>query len=86
VRAGIGLLGAVEIDPPGLAAKVFKAARDRGVMTRALLSSVAVSPPLTIQQPELELIGSTLREALDAVAESDEALAGTPGGVRGGRP
>ena len=86
VRAGIGLLGAVEIDPPGLAANVFKAARERGVMTRALLSSVAVSPPLTIQQPELELIGTTLREALDAVAESDEALAGTPGGVRGGRP
>jgi adenosylmethionine-8-amino-7-oxononanoate aminotransferase len=69
VRAGIGLMGAVEIDPPGLAAKVAVAARERGVMPRALVSSVAVSPPLTIQQPELELIGSTLRDALDAVLE-----------------
>ena len=53
----------------GLAAKVAVAARERGVMPRALVSSVAVSPPLTIQQPELELIGSTLREALDDVLE-----------------
>ncbi len=71
VRAGIGLMGAIEIDPPGLAAKVAVAARERGVMPRALVSSVAVSPPLTIQQPELELIGSTLREALDDVLERD---------------
>jgi putrescine---pyruvate transaminase len=62
-------MGAIEIDPPGLAAKVAVAARERGVMPRALVSSVAVSPPLTIQQPELELIGSTLRDALDAVLE-----------------
>ena len=69
VRAGIGLMGAIEIDPPALAATVAVAARERGVMPRALVSSVAVSPPLTIQQPELELIGSTLREALDDVLE-----------------
>jgi putrescine---pyruvate transaminase len=68
-------MGAIEIDPPGLAAKVAVAARERGVMPRALVSSVAVSPPLTIQQPELELIGSTLRDALDDVLERDTQAA-----------
>jgi putrescine---pyruvate transaminase len=86
VRAGIGLMAAIEIDPPALAPKVVAAARERGVITRGLVSSVAVSPPLTIQQSELELIGSTLRDALDAAQESDVSVAAATGGVRGGRP
>ncbi|HVV89532.1 MAG TPA: aminotransferase class III-fold pyridoxal phosphate-dependent enzyme [Solirubrobacterales bacterium] len=72
-RVGVGLLGAVEIDPalreerPGVVLEIHRAAREEGVMVRPLLDSIAVSPPLTIDAPELELIESGVRAALDRV-------------------
>lgn len=71
VRGGVGLLGAVELSPallrerPGAVAEVFRATRRRGVIVRALGAGLAVSPPLTIQAPQLEQIAETLGEALD---------------------
>ena len=73
VRGGVGLLCAVEITPEALdggatVGAVFKAARRRGAIVRALGSSVAVSPPLTIAHEQIQLLADTLREALDEVA------------------
>src|SRR5205823_3823258 len=70
VRAGFGLLGAVELAPelpasdPGLVAKLGLAVRARGVMVRPLGSSIAVSPPLICTREELELIGEAIAGAL----------------------
>lgn len=78
VRGGVGLLGAIELDPallaerPGVIAEVFAAARQGGVIVRGLGNGVAVSPPLTVRQEHLDLIAQTLGEALD------EVLAATP--------
>ena len=74
VRAGLGLIAAVELAPetlgadPAAVAKVVRAARDHGVLVRPLLSSVAVSPPLTVQREHLALIGESLVRALDALS------------------
>jgi putrescine aminotransferase len=86
VRAGIGLLAAVELGAPALAPEVYRRLRDDGLLTRALDSAVAVSPPLTIRSEEIELIGTAFRAALDATLESDAGRLAPPSGVSGGRP
>jgi putrescine aminotransferase len=72
VRGGVGLLAAVEFTSAALAAgapaAVFGAARERGVIVRALGQGIAVSPPLTIAREQIELLATTVGEALDAVA------------------
>jgi putrescine---pyruvate transaminase len=74
VRAGLGLIAGVELAPDALAAdagavaKIVRAARDHGVLVRALLGSVAVSPPLTVQSEHLALIGESLARAFDALS------------------
>ena len=74
VRAGLGLVAGVELAPevlgadPGAVAKVVRGARDHGVLVRALVSSVAVSPPLTVQNEHLALIGESLARAFDALS------------------
>ncbi|MDW5593562.1 aspartate aminotransferase family protein [Conexibacter stalactiti] len=77
VRGGVGLLAAVEFSAEALAAgapvAVFEAARERGLLVRALGQGVAVSPPLTISQEELDFLGATAAEALDAVAAASVA-------------
>jgi putrescine---pyruvate transaminase len=73
VRTGVGLLGAVELDPaareadPGIGARLVAAARERGVITR-LLRGVAlqVSPPFVISEPEIQHIGEVFADVLDA--------------------
>ncbi|MQA85123.1 MAG: aminotransferase class III-fold pyridoxal phosphate-dependent enzyme [Streptosporangiales bacterium] len=74
VRGGLGLLAAVEIDPevlrrvPTAVAEVQRRARDAGVLVRPLGSSVAVSPPLIIEESELEMIGDALATAFDGLS------------------
>jgi putrescine---pyruvate transaminase len=81
VRAGLGLIAGIEFTPealnadPGAATKVAQAAREHGVLVRALASSVAVSPPLTVQPEHLSLIGESLAYAFDTL----------PGAVAGRR-
>jgi putrescine---pyruvate transaminase len=76
VRAGLGLIAGVELAPDalladaGAVANVMRAARDDGVLVRALGSSVAVSPPLTVQSQHLALIGESLARAFDALSSS----------------
>lgn len=71
VRAGVGLLAAVELSPevlerdPKAPIQIYERAREAGVMVRPLSSAVAISPPLTVEKQHLELIGETLHEVLD---------------------
>jgi putrescine---pyruvate transaminase len=73
VRAGLGLLGAVELSEEALAsdcgavARLTTACRERGLLVRALASGVAVSPPLTIAQEQIEEIGAGIAEGLTAL-------------------
>jgi putrescine---pyruvate transaminase len=71
VRAGLGVMAAVEIAPAALEqgvtiADVFAAARERGVLSRPLATSLGFSPPLTIGEEELALIPEAVAAALDA--------------------
>ncbi|MGV9713720.1 aminotransferase family protein [Gordonia sp. NPDC003424] len=74
VRAGIGLLGAVEIAPellsanPGAVGKAFRVARDTGVLLRPLGSSLAVSPPLTFTEADLDAMVVGITAGLDAIS------------------
>jgi putrescine aminotransferase len=74
VRAGLGLLAAVELTPetlgedPGALAKLVRGAREHGVVVRALGSSIAMSPPLTVQSEHLVLIGESLARAFDKLS------------------
>ncbi len=79
---GFGLIGAVEFvaerepakrfDPAlKVGARVAKAARERGLITRALplSDSIAFSPPLVISQDELAEAVTRARDAVDAVMD-----------------
>lgn len=75
VRAGLGVLAAVQISPEALAKdasltdRVVAAARDRGMLTRALTGGgLQVSPALVIDDDGLAELVEGLGSALDAVA------------------
>jgi putrescine aminotransferase len=71
VRAGLGLLAAVQLAPEaleqdlGAAARVAAGAREAGVLVRPLLGSIAVSPPLTVEREHLEQIADAFRAGLE---------------------
>jgi adenosylmethionine-8-amino-7-oxononanoate aminotransferase len=74
VRSGTGVLAAVQLeraalaDDPGIAVRVALAARRHGIMARALaLGALQISPPLAIEQDELEELAAGLKAALDDV-------------------
>ena len=71
VRAGAGLLGAVQVSPDVLGAhpttmpRLISAMRDRGVLTRGLADgSVQVSPSFVVTRDELRRIASAIDESL----------------------
>src|SRR5215204_5681984 len=70
VRAGLGLLGAVQLSDdalaadPGAVAKVAGGARAAGVLVRPLLRGVAVSPPLIVDEAQLEEIAAAIGAGL----------------------
>ena len=77
LRAGLGAVAAVQIDPalladdPGLTDRVTLRARDHGVLTHTLVGGgLQISPPLVITRPELDELASGLGGALDDVAAS----------------
>jgi adenosylmethionine-8-amino-7-oxononanoate aminotransferase len=86
VRAGLGLLGAVQLAPDvlerdaGAVARLAQGAREAGVLVRPLLGAVAVSPPLTVEHEHLELLAEGIRHGLDALdrapARPDESSGG----------
>jgi putrescine---pyruvate transaminase len=74
VRSGTGVLAAVQLerdvltDDPGVAVRVALAARRHGIMSRALApGALQISPPLVIEQEQLEELAAGLKAALDDV-------------------
>ena len=79
VRAGTGVLAAVQIDParleadPRLLPAVVPACRANGVMTRTLATgAIHISPPLVLRDHEIDELVSGLGEALDDLHRSSE--------------
>jgi putrescine---pyruvate transaminase len=76
VRGGTGMLVGVALandavaSDPALPAKAYRSIRPHGVILRALGSSLAVSPPLTISSAEIQLIHDAVRAGLDALVAS----------------
>jgi adenosylmethionine-8-amino-7-oxononanoate aminotransferase len=75
VRAGTGLLAAVEIAEdaraadPGLAPRLVTAIRERGVITRLLRgTALQISPPFVITEAEIGTIAEAFAGALDEVS------------------
>jgi adenosylmethionine-8-amino-7-oxononanoate aminotransferase len=79
VRAGTGLMGAVDVSSPALVPTVYAHLREEGVLTRALGQGLAFSPPLTVRSEEIDLIRSAMRNALDATLDSAAAPAAVAG-------
>jgi putrescine aminotransferase len=71
VRGGVGVLGALELDPDRvgadatLPARVAKAVRVRGVLVRPMVSAVGFSPPLTLRPEHLDVLVDGVRRGLD---------------------
>jgi adenosylmethionine-8-amino-7-oxononanoate aminotransferase len=72
VRAGTGVLAAVQLDPervavdPAVAARVGAGARNAGVFVRPLIDgAIAVSPPLVVTAEDLELLHDAFRAGLE---------------------
>ncbi|MEX1264742.1 MAG: aminotransferase class III-fold pyridoxal phosphate-dependent enzyme [Actinomycetota bacterium] len=79
VRAGTGVLAAVQIDPsrleadPGLVQAIVPACRANSVMTRTLVTgAIHISPPLVLQDEEIDELVSGLWGALDDLRRSSE--------------
>ncbi|MBS1845629.1 MAG: aspartate aminotransferase family protein [Actinobacteria bacterium] len=71
VRTGVGLLGGVEPIEPALGDRIAAACIERGLLIRTITDgTVQVSPPFVVTDDDIEFIGATLAEALDAVAEA----------------
>jgi putrescine aminotransferase len=75
VRGGVGMLAAVSLrqdlvaGDAALGARVGAATREAGVLVRPLVGgALAVSPPLTLEESQLQEIVDGLRGGLDAVA------------------
>ncbi len=73
VRGGLGVLAAIQLRPdaveedPGLVARVGAGIRDAGVLARPLVGgSIAVSPPLVIDDEGLKELAEGFRAGLDA--------------------
>ncbi len=71
VRAGVGVLAAVDYTPDakaaGVPARVLAGLRERGVLTRNLASgALQVSPSFVIDDAGIELLGAAVGESLSA--------------------
>jgi len=80
VRAGVGLLGAVQVKPEVIAAdptfgsRLIGQLREHGVLTRMLADgSVQVSPPFVIEVGDLASIASAIDESLLALGSTRRA-------------
>ena len=48
-------------------AKLAQGAREAGVLVRPLMGAVACSPPLTVEQAEIDLLADAIRHGLDGL-------------------
>jgi adenosylmethionine-8-amino-7-oxononanoate aminotransferase len=66
VRAGVGLLGAVQLHDGALAAEVAERMCEHGVLGRQLNDgALHISPPFVITEQEIATVAETIAEALD---------------------
>ena len=71
IRAGTGVMAAVQLTEPALADQASLLAREHGVITRVLLGgALQISPPLVITRAELEELATGIAGALDACTAS----------------
>jgi adenosylmethionine-8-amino-7-oxononanoate aminotransferase len=75
VRAGLGLLAAVEIDPearaadPGLVERIVAGCRRNGVLTRGLAGrALQISPPYVITDEEISKVTQAIAAAVTQAA------------------
>jgi putrescine---pyruvate transaminase len=79
VRGGTGLMAAVELAPhvleadPGAATKFYRAVRSRGVLLRAHVRGLAISPPLIVTVEQIRELADAVRGALDELGAVDAA-------------
>lgn len=70
VRAGLGLLAAVELSEearaadPGIVVRLQLACREAGVLVRPLATSIAVSPPLVVGEREIAQLAEGIASGL----------------------
>jgi 4-aminobutyrate--pyruvate transaminase len=67
---GVGMIAGVELDPEraaGLGPKVAEAARERGILVRALGDTLAFCPPIVIEHDDLRQVVAGFCDALEAV-------------------
>ena len=80
VRAGLGFLAGIDLTEEALAAdpKIVvgwqRACRDAGVLVRPLAKGIAISPPLTCGQEEINVLADGIGDALERVADSVTAV------------
>ena len=68
VRAGTGLMAAVQLADSGLVDAAVAAAREQGVLTRTLIGgALQVSPALVIERAELDALAAAFGAALDSL-------------------
>jgi adenosylmethionine-8-amino-7-oxononanoate aminotransferase len=71
IRAGTGVMAAVQLTEPAMADRASFLARDHGVITRVLLGgALQISPPLVITRAELDELAGGIAAALDACLAS----------------
>ena len=73
IRGGVGLmLGELDADlleaDHGAGAKLYRAVRQRGVLTRAHAKGLAISPPLIVTVEQIQEIAAAVSDALDDLA------------------
>ncbi|HZV75393.1 MAG TPA: aspartate aminotransferase family protein [Conexibacter sp.] len=74
VRAGLGFLAGVELTQearaadPGAVVRLQLACRAAGVLVRPLGTGIAVSPPLTVGEPEIAELAEAIETSLEALA------------------
>jgi len=73
VRAGLGLLAAVQLAPEvlerdaGAVARVAQGAREAGVLVRPLLGAIGMSPPLIAEREHLHMLADAIHHGLDSL-------------------
>jgi 4-aminobutyrate--pyruvate transaminase len=57
-----------KIDPAAnIGGRLNNATRERGIIVRPVNDGIAIAPPLTIQQPELDEIASAIADSVNEV-------------------
>jgi adenosylmethionine-8-amino-7-oxononanoate aminotransferase len=76
VRAGLGFLAGIELTDealardPAIVIKWQRACRAAGVLVRPLGRGIAVSPPLTCDEEEIEVLAAGIERGLEAIEQS----------------